>query len=98
MDSKEETVKEIAPPAGSIEMTEMNVVKQATTVCLFQRSVILQMAGGFKWSPLELGAPTADNKDTLFDWQMENAGPKTVENFGGIDALVAGLQSNMETV
>ena len=56
------------------------------------------MAGGFKWSPLELGAPTADNKDTLFDWQMENAGPKTVENFGGIDALVAGLQSNMETV
>ena len=56
------------------------------------------MAGGFKWGPLELGAPTADNKETLFDWQMENAGPKTVENFGGINALVAGLQSNMETV
>ena len=49
-------------------------------------------------SPEVLGAPTAQMKDSLFDWQMEGDGPKTVERFGGISNLVKALHSNIETV
>ena len=45
-----------------------------------------------------LGAPTAQNKDSLFDWQMEGDGPKTVDRFGGVNKLVESLHSNVETV
>ena len=37
-------------------------------------------------------------KDSLFDWQMEGDGPKTVERFGGVSNLVKALHSNIETV
>ena len=45
-----------------------------------------------------MGAPTASKKDALFDWQMENDGPKTVDAFGGVKGIVASLGSNIETV
>ncbi|KNB44679.1 calcium-transporting ATPase [Blastocystis sp. subtype 4] len=54
--------------------------------------------GGFELSPEVLGAPTAQNKDSLFDWQMEGDGPKTVDRFGGVNKLVESLHSNVETV
>ena len=52
----------------------------------------------FCYGPNELGAPTAENKNTLFDWQLENEGPKALERFGGVEGLVASLGSNVEKV
>ena len=52
----------------------------------------------FCYGPNELGAPTAENKNSLFDWQLENEGPKSLERFGGVDGLVASLGSNIEKV
>lgn len=45
-----------------------------------------------------MGAPTAENKNSLFDWQLENNGAKTLDQFGGVDGLVAALNSNIENV
>ena len=52
----------------------------------------------FSLTPNDLGAPTAENKRAMFDWQMENDGPKSLDNYGGIDAIVKALGSNIETV
>ncbi|KAK8810009.1 hypothetical protein WA538_003561 [Blastocystis sp. DL] len=42
----------------------------------------------YKWESDDLGAPTASKKDTLFDWQMENDGVKSIDRFGGLAALL----------
>lgn len=42
----------------------------------------------FKYGPEELGAPTAAKKDSLFDWQMENDGARSVERFGRVEGLL----------
>lgn len=52
----------------------------------------------FRWSPIDLGAPTATNKDSLFDWQNENKGGKSIERFGGIDALLKSLGTSKKEV
>ena len=52
----------------------------------------------YKWSPEDLGAPTASKKDSLFDWQKENLGGKSIEKFGGIDALLKTLGTSLSSV
>lgn len=34
----------------------------------------------------------------MFDWQMENDGPNSVNNYGGIEGLVKALGSNIDNV
>ena len=40
----------------------------------------------------------AEKKDSLFDWQMENDGPKTLERFGGVHGIIKSLGSDSEKV
>ena len=52
----------------------------------------------YQFSPDELGAPTAENKKSLFDWQLENAGGATIEQFGGIQHILETLGTSAEKV
>ena len=49
-------------------------------------------------TPEELGAPTATNKDALFDWQFENAGKDTVSKFGGVKKLMENFGTDEKNV
>lgn len=49
----------------------------------------------FKYTANELGAPDAEHKKNLFDWQMENAGSKTIEEFGGLDKIAEALGTDL---
>ena len=52
----------------------------------------------FKWSCDDLGAPTATKKDSLFDWQMENEGIKSIDRFGGVEELLKTLGTDPKSV
>ena len=45
-----------------------------------------------------MGAPVATKKDTLFDWQMENDGVKSIDRFGGVEALLESFGTDPKTV
>ena len=81
-----------------IELTSLNVVKQSEAVQISYCCAYSQTAELYSLTPNDLGAPTAENKGALFDWQMENDGPKSVDNFGGLEHIVKVLGSNIETV
>lgn len=49
----------------------------------------------FKYTANELSAPDAEHKANLFDWQMENAGAKTIEKFGGLNHLAQTLGTDL---
>ncbi|KAK8811361.1 hypothetical protein WA158_003095 [Blastocystis sp. Blastoise] len=55
-----------------------------------------QSTSKYCWGPKELGAPQADIKDSLFDWQLENKGAKTLDAFGGVKGLAACFGTNLE--
>lgn len=85
-----------APAGAEIELAEIHV--NTTPSVLIHPYTHWQTEESFTLTPDQLGAPTAQVKDSLFDWQMEGDGPKTVERFGGIDAIVKKLHTNTETV
>ena len=49
-------------------------------------------------SPDDLGAPTAEKKDALFDWQFENDGKDTVARFGGVQKLMENFGTDEKKV
>lgn len=80
-----------------IEMTSIVVNKTTEAVYVFGM-YDAQDANLYQYSPEELGAPTAGKKDSLFDWQMENAGSSTVERFGGVNGIAKTLGTSLQTV
>lgn len=52
----------------------------------------------YKYSATELSCPDADNKDSLFDWQMENRGAETIEKFGGLEFIAESLGTDLMKV
>lgn len=49
----------------------------------------------YKFTAIELSSPDAENKNTLFDWQMENKGADTIKSFGGLDYIAETLNSDL---
>lgn len=81
----------------NVELTTISIVQKQHDVgsmasCYFQNAEV------FTWSAEDLSAPSASKKDSLFDWQFENDGAKSIDRFGGIDKLMTSLGTDPQKV
>ena len=81
----------------NIELTNVVVSHKTEDVVTLTINHI-QNSELFKWSCDDLGAPTATKKDSLFDWQMENEGIKSIDRFGGVEELLKTLGTDSKNV
>ena len=81
----------------NVELTTISIVQQQNDVGSMACDDF-QNADVFTWSAEDLSAPSASKKDSLFDWQFENDGAKSIDRFGGIDKLMTSLGTDPHKV
>ncbi len=99
-ETKPEPVTEIKPVAETKPEPVTETKTEAAPAPVVEAAPVVVKPSGnvdskYCWTPKDLGAPVADKKDSLFDWQMENKGAKTLDDFGGVESIATTLGSNL---